>query len=747
MASKSASEGTLGKKPPDVWQWRGRKGWQSIEDAQNCRVTTSWLRGDVGLKFWDGNVLRDFRFKDFLNMPGRQQIRYAPPPLQESDGGKAAVERENQERLAREQYEMKKHTNSLDEMARRLAIREAKKYEKEDPRPNTAPADLGQGGNNSKPSKVNDKVLLDIFHPCICDFLKPRFVFGEVDWKVEYRWRRQLENLKWESEIVFCLSEIYAEIITASPDPKLPILGTLPRVFAAIALALHMTGASPSFASAGYWILHNPMMKVGEQKGLTPATQPLAVKKQEPAKKEPLFAQTMKQAASAAKGPGKLISSKDLRELLQRRIKGEQVGGLATALLAGRRPSTAPEPMKDLSPEKPQASGFKRNVSNTSEALPAPAAVTKSNAGFQRNVSGASAPALAPLGNAGGGAVDNNGDDKNFLAKSHRYFTLILKDSADSRKQMTEIMTYWAKWKEKAVAIFSSGMYALERRDGSYAWLKDSQVHEDRLLRLRALSTTLMHVPPRNLMQRMQWISKHRTKIQPRTEVTQVHLSVEKETAPGDIAVRLARQGKRVGLMLVCKETKPGGSFIHGLCSSMEEDLCLRSSELYPFLRAAEYYADSKGAANSSGKVQHIPEDGVIALTDLMITRHGSDHGYAPLDDPATLAAVYAISFKDFSPYVLDPAQRIEARRVNQEKYTELIFDKMQMMVESSLGANLDVLIVTDNDCRALGQCSRVLGTQLGKAIRRAGMAMPHVIISGTSHFIGHLSKFSKAAF
>lgn len=206
------AEKEVGYRGEKVWQFRGRMVWECFSASDSHKMQQAFLLNKPGTDIWDGVSRRELDFINMRALPGRQALRFAPPPPEQP-----------------------------------LVVNKKKTVE--------APAlELDPGDE-----MVQVKGLKSIAHPCMLDLTRPRFVFKHAPPEMahqEYVWRRDLDLCEDTADLILTLSKIYAEQLE-TPHPELPVLANPHQTMAALSLALYRSGAAPCSSDLSRW--HRPI--------------------------------------------------------------------------------------------------------------------------------------------------------------------------------------------------------------------------------------------------------------------------------------------------------------------------------------------------------------------------------------------------------------------------------------------------------------------------------------------------------
>eukprot|EP00928_Gymnodinium_smaydae_P078850 TRINITY_DN62913_c0_g1_i1.p1 TRINITY_DN62913_c0_g1~~TRINITY_DN62913_c0_g1_i1.p1 ORF type:complete len:634 (+),score=81.80 TRINITY_DN62913_c0_g1_i1:122-2023(+) len=198
------------------WQWKGRQEWLCFSDLNSTKVQQAHLMHRPGINIWDGGSMRELDFGNMRALPGRQPLRFAPPP---PPLGKPTLKK-NPPKRKETQYEQTRGMRDADNVA-------------------IMPAGL--------------RVLS---HPCFIDLEKPRFTYhdGPENEHRSYVWERELDLCEDSADLIVLMSNIYSELLDHSEKIELPCLGTPSQMMGALALALHRGGAMPCLDKRFWWL-------------------------------------------------------------------------------------------------------------------------------------------------------------------------------------------------------------------------------------------------------------------------------------------------------------------------------------------------------------------------------------------------------------------------------------------------------------------------------------------------------------
>merc|ERR1712048_1297648 len=101
-------------------------------------------------------------------------------------------------------------------------------------------------------------------------------------------------------------------------------------------------------------------------------------------------------------------------------------------------------------------------------------------------------------------------------------------------------------------------------------------------------------------------------------------------------------KSRKVALVNAASAYTVGGGFVEGGRHALEESLCAQTTLYFSLRRASEIAAtqnDGHGLQDANGLTIHVPENGCVVSPDTILSRHGTDSGYAPLRGSVRLAA------------------------------------------------------------------------------------------------------------
>jgi len=686
------------------WQWLGRVDWTCFSEADSQKVQHACMLGHKTLNLWDGNSYRDIDFDNMRLLPGRQPVRYAlPPPPLELPGEKGKDKKGKSK---------DKSLGGTGEMSDLDA-------------PGSPASTAVPGGSVSfSPTNASEtsfssemavgempEGLRALVHPAILDMQKPRFAFRKNDFAYDYKnfvWQRQLDQAEDLADIIVITSRIFAQELLAE-KPEIPVLGTPNQTMACLCLAMHLAGSLRISDDRKVWRLspkanapsrpHTSNFRPTTTGTLRPSTTNSTLKK---SSSSSMLGGITGQFAGLFGGGGSSSGNKKLS--VSGSLPGLQLPGTPSSM----RPMTSGTVFWSGS----GGGSLNSSIGSLLPDLLAAGAVT--------------------LGQA------------NPIKDYPCYVTFRMEEASANRLQSLKMIRAWETW-QKTARSWMDVVPSVSPIDGNFDWLTTNNEGDGRIMRLGALSSTLwstQQMSPETITSKLLLLS-HSQK--PGGQSSEKASKFDVKVAPGasafEQAIVQAKMGRRVAATLFCSPEEVGGKFTEGGCAGVEEELCMRS-DLYSYMRQAQFEAEKKRITDSRGRNSHIPEDGALGCLGVTIFRDNRKSGFALLDDPIVLPVLICCTVQNLNPYQSDSAEmRLEIARHDKEKYKELIMKKFEMMVLTAQRTSAEMMVVSDQDCKKIHNDPFLLGQALGRALGKSRPPLPQVVLSGSSEFISAVKK------
>lgn len=600
------------------WQWKGAQEWLCFDDKNSAKVQQAHLMNRGGINIWDGSSVRELDFANMRALPGRQPLRFAPPP---PPLGKPTLK-------------------------------------KSPPKPRETQYDQTRGMRDVNNVAIMPAGLRALSHPCFIDLEKPRFTYhdGPENEHRSYVWERELDLCEDAADLIICLTNIYTEILE-SESSELPVFGAPSQILAALALALHRAGAKPCENRRFWWLSRKraPVAKVHDD------------------------AAPMSRVPSSSSTPSASTSVNRVNSL----------PALNNAKTAPRAPH------------------------------------------------GASAFITFRL-ESGRPCVD-------------RDFSL-------------KMVKAWKDWKtaaEETNAVEIPRVCRMERfnaedfdrcedqEDGDFEWIKMANEAETRIIRMGSFCTSLWYAVlspwASTIPSRIKLLSVSFRHCGGNTVSTGVAFQPNFRVSPGLTSIENSLLqhdcGKRSAAVLICNDERMGGNMFHGYANGIEEDFIMRS-DIYSFYVEAQAQIELRRIRDSRGHLVHIPEDGALCCRDVRVIRDTYEEGFKPLPEAITLPMVICITVKNLNPYRDPSAQsRVFIANFDKKAYEKTLKAKFEMVLQGAHEANIENLCISDMGCKELFIDGGMFGAALGKALKKARVKPPSIILSGSSKFVSTIKR------